>query len=593
MAAKHPERRVGVRVPLVVLVVGPIHVGEERPHRLAELLVFVRGVAPIRFVRLPGHTAIDGIRDEKSRPRERGTKTGRPKQPTVLTKELLRVSRAGGSYRPQFVGPDREPLAARVLGTYQGHVGETRGDLEAALTDIERDVDEFKLVRGFAKLLDRETTVETRAPVDPRRAREAAFGAAASVGVVTDDEREQALARAGDDLGVPADAVADALYADLDDRQVVVEVDARWDPSSLIEQYNLSLAQTALFDALEVRVRSSDPKALVSATKRLRLMYEIRRTDDGRDVVVTGPDALFRRSRRYGTRFARLLRTVAKSDDWRLVADIDDRGTERELRLSDGDVTVPGTDPITEETFDSGVEADFAARFRSVDLDWALVREPEPLAAGEYAVIPDFAFDYRPTETGDDQSAGSRPDFRVFFEIMGFWTPEYVERKLSRFRELEDAAFVVAVDASLGVGEEVDALTDGAIEYEGSVRVKDVAATLREYEERLVAEAVDRLPDEIEPASDAVTLAAVAEEYGVSESALDGVSFPAHERVGRTLVRPAVLDALSDQVESGMSREAAEDLLSDHGITDASAALARLGYRVEWEGLGGGRLRGT
>ncbi|MFB6191775.1 MAG: DUF790 family protein [Haloarculaceae archaeon] len=509
----------------------------------------------------------------------------------MLTKELLRVSRAGGGYRPQFVGPERESLAARVLGTYQGHVGETRGALDAALTDIERDVDDFKLVRGFAKLLDRETVVETRAAVEPRRAREAAFGVAASVGVVTDRERERALARAGDELGVPTDAVADALYADLDDRQVVVEVDSRWDPGSLIEQYNLSLAQTALFDAVEIRVRSSDPKALVSAVKRLRLMYEIRRTDDGREVVVTGPDALFRRSRRYGTRFARLLRTVAKSDEWRLVAEVDDRGTDRQLRLSNGDVTVPGTEPVAEETYDSGVEADFAARFRSVDLDWDLVREPEPLAAGEYAVIPDFAFDYNPTATDGDQSTDRHPRFRVFFEIMGFWTPEYVERKLDRFRELEDAAFVVAVDASLGVGEEVDALTDRAIEYEGTVRVKDVAAVLREYEDRLVVEAAAGLPDAIDPEADVVALSAVAAEYGVPESALDGVSFPSHERVGRTLVRPAVLEDLSERLAAGMSREEAERVLSERGITDASAAFSRLGYRVEWEGLGGGTLR--
>jgi len=35
-------------------------------------------------------------------------------------------------------------------------------------------------------------------------------------------------------------------------------------PDSLLEQY-LSLAQTALFDATEIRVRSNDPKRLVSA----------------------------------------------------------------------------------------------------------------------------------------------------------------------------------------------------------------------------------------------------------------------------------------------------------------------------------------
>ena len=258
----------------------------------------------------------------------------------MLTKDLLRVSRAGGGYHPQFAADER--LAARVLGVYQGHVGESRATLQAALADIEGEADDFKLVRGFAKLVEREATFETRAPVPPEWARKRAFKAAEAVGVVTEDERETALSRAADGLGIDADALEPSLYADLEDRQILADVDARWSPDELVAQYNLSLAQTALFDATEVRIRSSDPGAVVSAVKRLRLMYEIRRTPEGREVVVTGPDAVFSNTRRYGTRFARLLRTVAGTSAWTLSATIDDRGIERELELTEADVSVPG-----------------------------------------------------------------------------------------------------------------------------------------------------------------------------------------------------------------------------------------------------------
>ena len=496
----------------------------------------------------------------------------------MLTKDLLRVSRAGGGYHPQFVDENAEELAARVTGVYQGHLGETRETLETALADLEGEY-EFKLVRGFAKLLEREATFETTAPVEPSRARTAVFRAAEPEGVVTETERADALAAAAASLDVPVEDLEASLYGDLEARQELVAFDPRWEPEELVEQYNLSLASTALFDATEVRVRSSDPKALVSAVKRLRLLYEIRKSETEREVVVTGPDALFRRSRRYGTRFARLLRTAARADEWTLEATIDDRGTERLLSLSEGEVSVPGTEPVGEMTFDSGVEADFAARFQGLDLDWNLVREPEPLEAGEHVVIPDFAFDYR------------HADFRVFFEIMGFWTPEYVEKKLSRFQQLEDVAFLVAVDESLGVGEAVDALTDGAIPYSGTVRVKDVVDALRAYEDDLVADAAADLPDELVPDADAITLAALAETYGVSESAIENKTFPEHERVGRTLVRPAVLEALRERIDPGMALDEAEAELDEYGIDDASAALSRLGYRVEWEGLGGGTVR--
>jgi len=497
----------------------------------------------------------------------------------VLTKDLLRVSRAGGGFHPQFAGEAQRDLAARVLGVYQGHVDHARAELEDALTDLERDAEDFKLVRGFAKLLDREARFEVRAPVEPRRAREAAFAASEAVGVVTADERERALARAADRLDAAPDDVADALYADLDDRQVLAAVDPRWDPAELVAQYNLSLAQTALFDATEVRVRSSDPKALVSAVKRLRLMYEVRNTDAGREVVVTGPDALFRATRRYGTRFARLLRTVATAEEWTLTATVDDRGTEREMTLTDADVSVPGVEPVTEVSYDSGVEADFATRFESLGLDWDLVREPEPLEAGASVAIPDFAFDYR------------HADFRVFFEIMGFWTPEYVEKKLAQLDAIDDVEILVAVDESLGAGEAIEARDHRAIPYSGTVRVKDVRDALRRYEDDLVAESAAALPDELVPDADVVTIESLAADRGVSESAVEGKSFPDHERVGRTLVRPAVLAELADRIEAGLALSEAEAVLDDYGLDDASAALSALGYRVEWEGLGGGTVR--
>jgi predicted nuclease of restriction endonuclease-like RecB superfamily len=499
----------------------------------------------------------------------------------VLTKDLLRVSRAGGGYHPQFTDRSHRPLAARVLGTFESHVGRPRADLEAALADLEPEADHFKLVRGFAALCERDAAFETRATVPPERARRAAFESGEAVGVVTEADRDRALARAADRLGVDAAALADSLYADRDPRQVLVDFDPRWDPDELLAQYDLSLAQTALFDAVEVRVRSSDPRTLISAVKRLGLMYEVRRTDDGREVVVTGPDHLFRRTRRYGTAFARLLRSVAKTASWRLEATVDDRGTERELVLTGADVSVPGVDPVVEPTYDSGVEADFAARFQSLDLDWNLVREPEPLAAGARVMIPDFAFEYR------------FADFTVFFEIMGFWTPEYVEKKLGQLADLEDVELLVAVDESLGVGEDIEARDHRAIPYSGSVRVKDVVDALRRYEDELIAETRADLPDELRPEADVVGLDELAADRGVSADALDSVAFPDHERVGRTLVRPAVLDAVGDRIEPGQSLSDAEDILDEYGLDDASAVLSALGLRVEWEGLSGGTVRET
>jgi predicted nuclease of restriction endonuclease-like RecB superfamily len=503
----------------------------------------------------------------------------------VLTKDLLRVSQAGGGYHPQFTVREDRPLAARVIGVYQGHVGESRADLDAALAELEREADDFKLVRGFAKLVEREATFETHSNVDPERARSASFAAAEAVGVVTEGDRERALSRAADRLDATPETVERSLYADLDERQVLTEVEIPWDPDELCAQYDLSLAQTALFDATELRVRSSDPKALVSAVKRLRLLYEIRKTGDSgtalseREVRVTGPDSLFRRTRRYGTRFARLLRAVTSAGEWDLAATIDDRGTERELHLTQKSLQPPGTDPVVEIEYDSHVEADFAARFAALDLDWELVREPEPLETGARVMIPDFAFEWQ------------YGDFQVFFEIMGFWTPEYVAKKLAQMDELEGVELLVAVDESLGVGEELEARDARAIPYSKTVRVRDVRDALRGYENRLNERSAAALPDALAPEERVISLSALAAEHGVSESAIENKGFPDHELVGRTLIRPAVLSALEDAIEPETALSAVEERLGEEGIRGTSAVLSKLGYRVEWDGLAGGTVR--
>jgi len=68
-------------------------------------------------------------------------------------------------------------------------------------------------------------------------------------------------------------------------------------------------------------------------------------------------------------------------------------------------------------------------------------------------------------------------------------------------------------------------------------------------------------------------------------------AFPDHRRVGQWLVRPAVVSAIETELSAGMSFADAEAVIAEWGLTDASAMLSTVGYRVEWEGLTGGVLK--
>jgi len=67
-----------------------------------------------------------------------------------------------------------------------------------------------------------------------------------------------------------------------------------------------------------------------------------------------------------------------------------------------------------EESYDSSVEEEFATQSESRE-GWELVREPDPLPVGRQVMIPDFLL--------------RKNGLEVYLEVVGFWTPEYLEDK--------------------------------------------------------------------------------------------------------------------------------------------------------------------
>jgi hypothetical protein len=149
---------------------------------------------------------------------------------------------------------------------------------------------------------------------------------------------------------------------------------------------------------------------------------------------------------------------------------------------------------------------------------------------------------------------------------------------------------VVAVDQSLGVGENIEQREHKTISYSGAIRLKDIMDVLRRYEEQLESETAESLPDEIRPESDVITFSELASRYGVSDAIIEEITFPEHRRLGRTLVRPAVIEDIRNEIEDGMSLSEADQLLTSHGISEISSLLSALGFEVAWEGLTGGVL---
>ena len=425
----------------------------------------------------------------------------------MLTKELLEVEKRKPNVRPRYRDVEAyRDTAEAVIDCYEP--GRTRGEIAEAVADLETH-DTFKLVRALSDLIDRRATFEERSPAPPERLREALFDRGY---VTTAAERRAALEAVGEAFGITADEVAANLWADRESEAVLTDA-PDVDPGALLRQYNLSLTQTLLFDATELRFSVSDHyQAVFGRLSYLGLMYTV---DPDLTVHVTGPASIVSGSRTYGTAMAKLFPTITGATEWRVSADVETEvGGEPRVYEFEVDSSEAGRFPDAggdedgdaSESYDSDVERDFATRIDPLVDGWTVTREPTILRTGNRVMIPDFGFEReRPVGGGseggrvggdgdradrnraDGDGAGGTDAF--YLEVVGFWTPDYLAEKLSKVRALESAyPVVLAVNEELNCAESdfADANVDEVFFYRDRIPVKPVVDRINEIDRRAV-----------------------------------------------------------------------------------------------------------
>ena len=492
----------------------------------------------------------------------------------MLTSDLLVTKISKGKIEPVYalVNQDNLEIAASVIGVFEGKVGRTYGELAQELEGIEEI--NFRLIRGLAQILERRCVIETESAIDPIAARRAVFEE--SSGFITGkDGRERVLDMAARRLSVAPAELEGALWADQEDNLAVKEF-RTLAPEDLLKQYNLSLAQTLLFraTAMEIQVENNY-QPVFRKIKQLGLIYSIH---DGK-ISLEGPLSLFKLTERYGSAFARLLPTLMQAGRWSLKASIS-RKTFQGKRIYDFALdhtrrSLFSVESDSEIGFDSAIEKEF---YQLGFKGWTVQREPAVLKAGEYAIIPDFSLE--------------RNGARVYVEIIGFWTPEYLKHKIQKLNLLQEKeSLILLVNRNLAcTGSEFQA--ENLLFYNKKIPHLEIIKILRGYEEKQKAEEMARLGGmEISLGSEAgvIDLEEVARRYGVGIEALKE-TINGQNRLGFSLLEDQlisqhVLDEIRDELEGVKKHNDALKVFERHGIRAYSQALALLGYKVKWSGL--------
>ena len=250
-------------------------------------------------------------------------------------------------------------------------------------------------------------------------------------------DRCDVIAAGARSLGLSPAAADEHLFADLPGERRFRVPDPLPDPQSLAASTNLALAQGLLRLASEVTIEIFGGARVVVRQMHLRrLLCTVRRAEtDGVRLDVSGPFSLFHHTTMYGRALASILPLLPWCERFDLVARCMLRGRGVSVHLRPGDPIPPSEPP---RVYDSRLEERFARDFGRANLDWDLVREPEPIESGGVLMFPDFAVVHR-----RDTSR------RFLLEIVGFWTPDYLREKLSRLHAMPHTPLVLCIDRGL------------------------------------------------------------------------------------------------------------------------------------------------
>ena len=403
----------------------------------------------------------------------------------MLTSDLLLTRSRGPYIEPRYVAvedPALIDLAQALIEIHIEHQGKTRRELQQALVLLAGDRTDYRIQRGLAKLLcDHYCEFQVASPQPPEELRHAVFALARAhhpvvreTSLIYPVKREDLLEQVALKHQISSEDVLAGLYADLPENHQLATFAAP-SPNELLLRYNVALAQAMLYrcEVLRLSVYRNLPvryKQLFKFIKFYRLIHTIEGdVDAGYEIALDGPVSMFRHSQKYGLQMAVFLPALLLCTRWSMQADIVRKdGRRQHFVLDDQSGLVSHYKDQT--LYDSLLEETFASRFDKAKTAWQLERESEVVNLKETVMIPDFTFRH--------------PDGRTaILEIMGYWRPEYLRRKLEKLRRAQRKDLLVAVSSNLNVSEDdFKNVPGGVFFFRNKVQPKDVIHLLDQIE---------------------------------------------------------------------------------------------------------------
>ena len=399
----------------------------------------------------------------------------------MLPTDLLMHRLQGETIVPKCLKIDSKHLAiaSEIITCFQECQGATQGELDRQLLELEGDSPDYRLKRGLAHLLKSSfCTFEAISPLDPEQLRQRVFTLAAETvpsshaTTKTLDKLATQLTQELEREVLPVEIQA-GLYADLNENKILTEFDAPT-PENLLHRYNLSQVQGIFYRATHLTLNAhrnvpGEYKLLFRYLKLFQLMAYIEGDADcGFTITIDGPTSLFKPSTRYGLALAKMIPALLHVTKWSMKATLQTRdfytGDWKTGRFAlDSECGLVSHYPPG-KPYDSMLEASFADRWDAMKTNWVLEREVDLIPIPGSVMIPDFRLVH--------------PDGRTFLlEIVGYWRPEYLQKKFAQVRRSDRTNLILAISERLNL-------------EKAGVNLKDVPARIVWFKDKLSPKSV-------------------------------------------------------------------------------------------------------
>ena len=364
----------------------------------------------------------------------------------MLTSDLAINFRRGDKIYPRLIKTDDAGYlrdAANLIEIFEDFQGKTRGEIEAELEEYVGTGTDYRILRGFIKLLNDRAEFETHAPAEPVEIRQKVFLEARKFQPVlpNSEQKSEVLEIAAKEFDSDAETIFANLYADLSAQQKMTEFETIA-PKDLLERYNLAQAQALLYKCVEMKIRvapsdTANYRAIFGWIKHFGLIHSvIGNAINGYEIRLTGAASLFHRSQKYGIQMSVFLPALLLCKDWKMSAEVANKqggNVFYELTSEQTDLTSCYTD---EPEYENPDIQKLRKNWEKSSARWQLKENRKVIDLGKTAFIPDLVL-------------VSPENQEIYLDILGFWTPKSLQKRLEEFESAKFKKFIIAASQEL------------------------------------------------------------------------------------------------------------------------------------------------